>query len=75
MVLVGPSSTGKGSHDSQSPKGSLRIVFACHPAKAVGLWVLSIVPHDTDGKSNANFHLKVGKGTGFVGEPRDLRIQ
>ena len=37
--------------------------------------MLSNVPHDTDGKSNVNFHLKVGKGTGFVGEPRDLRIQ
>ena len=31
-----PFSTGKGSHDSQSPKGSLRIVFDCHPGRAGG---------------------------------------
>ena len=29
---------GSVSLDSQSPKGSLRIQFPCHPAKAVGLW-------------------------------------
>ena len=38
---------GSVSLDSQSPKGSLRIQFPCHPAKAGALWVLSIVPHDT----------------------------
>ena len=31
---------GSVSLDSQSPKGSLRIQFPCHPAKAVGLWTL-----------------------------------
>ena len=30
------------SLDSQSPKGSLRIQFPCHPAKAGALWVLGI---------------------------------
>ena len=41
---------GSVSLDSQSPKGSLRIQFPCHLAKAGALWVLSIVPHYTTGK-------------------------
>ena len=35
------------SHDSQSPKGSLRIVFACHPGGGdfSGSFLLSYVAH------------------------------
>ena len=44
---------GSVSLDSQSPKGSLRIQFPCHPAKAGALWVLSTVPHDIKGKRRA----------------------
>ena len=36
---------GSVSLDSQSPKGSLRIQFPCHPAKAVGLWALGSGVH------------------------------
>ena len=31
---------GSVSHDSQVASAPLRIVFPCHPAEAVGLWVL-----------------------------------
>ena len=46
------------SHDSQVAVSPLRIVFACHPAKAVGLWTLNIVLHDTDGKRRVDFPLR-----------------
>ena len=93
-----PSSTGKGSHDSQVAVAPLqhsyhrltgfsghfaplRIQFAgvtrvrLPPRFAVGLWTLCIVPHDIKAKHRANFPLRGGKGTGFVGSRRQPRIQ
>ena len=37
------------------------------PPQAVGLWVLSNVPHDSKGKRRANLPLRGGKRTKFVG--------
>ena len=39
---------GSVSLDSQSPKGSLRIQFPCHPAKAGALWALGSGNGDYD---------------------------
>ena len=38
--------------------GSLRIQFLCHPAKAGALWILSNVPHSSEGNRRANLPLR-----------------
>ena len=46
------------SLDSRASKGSLRIQFPCHPAKAGALWILSNVPHSSEGNRRANLPLR-----------------
>ena len=46
------------SLDSRASKGSLRIQFPCHPAKAGAPWILSNVPHSSEGNRRANLPLR-----------------